>query len=184
MAALALYDAARLTDLSFAVYALALEALNGNIHPFTAEVLQQRPYPAVAESGQILRLLLRGSSLSEPDPNRRLQDPLSFRSALFFLADLRDSYLRADRRLLIQLNSADDNPVVIPPGKNDPAGAVIPSANFEPLPWVTAFEQFSLSVARYSMLSAQQLIVLNTPRIYRSEPLSGNRGNRARLRGD
>lgn len=76
MAALALYDAARLTDLSFAVYALALEALNGNIHPFTAEVLQQRPYPAVTESGQILRLLLRGSSLSEPDPDRRLQDPL------------------------------------------------------------------------------------------------------------
>lgn len=163
MAALALYDAARLTDLSFAVYALALEALNGNIHPFTAEVLQQRPYPAVTESGQILRLLLRGSSLSEPDPDRRLQDPLSFRSALFFLADLRDSYQRAYHRLLIQLNSTDDNPVVIPPGKNYPAGAVIPSANFEPLPWVTAFEQFSLSVARYSLLCAQQLIVLNTP---------------------
>ncbi len=163
LAALALYDISRLINLNFLSYALSLEALNGHISPFLAETLQQRPYPEVIQSAAILRSLLDGSSLNEPDASRPLQDPLSFRSGVYLLADLRGSYQRAYRQLFIQLNSADDNPVVILPDTTTPSGVVRPSANFESLPVVAAFEQLSMSMARYSLAKAQQLIVLNTP---------------------
>ncbi|WP_413495247.1 HAL/PAL/TAL family ammonia-lyase [Morganella psychrotolerans] len=163
LAALVLHDISRLINLNFLSYALSLEALNGHISPFRSETLQQRPYPEVIQSGTILRSLLNGSSLTEPDTSRPLQDPLSFRSGVYLLADLLDSYRRAYRQLFIQLNSADDNPVVILPDAATPAGAVRPSANFESLPVVTAFEQLNMSMARYSLAEAQQLVVLNTP---------------------
>ncbi len=40
---------------------------------------------------------------------------------------------------------------------------MLPSANFEPLPWVLAFEQLGLALAHNSLASAQQVIKLNNP---------------------
>ncbi|STV77742.1 Uncharacterised protein [Klebsiella variicola] len=42
-------------------------------------------------------------------------------------------------------------------------GAVLPTANFEPLPWVLSFEQLSLALAHSSLANAQQIVKLNNP---------------------
>ncbi|CAI1505890.1 Histidine ammonia-lyase [Serratia quinivorans] len=176
--ALALDSLAHLMQVNTLTYALSLQALNGNVSPFLANTLALRPYPEVAAMGKNLRELLAGSSLWQHDDSRPLQDPLSFRSGVYLLAELQRSYRQAYDQLLVQLNSSDDNPgvalnVTAPSQRPQEAvgyvsegnlqGAVLPSANFEPLPWVLAFEQLGLALAHNSLASAQQVVKLNNP---------------------
>jgi len=176
--ALALDSLAHLMQVNTLTYALSLQALNGNLSPFLANTLALRPYPEVAAMGKSLRELLIGSSLWQHDDSRPLQDPLSFRSGVYLLAELQRSYQQAYDQLLVQLNSSDDNPgvaldVTAPSQRPQEAvgyvskgslqGAVLPSANFEPLPWVLAFEQLGLALAHNSLASAQQVVKLNNP---------------------
>ena len=142
--------------------------------------LALRPFPEVQAVGKELRNTLDGSSLWEKDENRPLQDPLSFRSGVYILGELQRSYNEAYKLLIIQLNSSDDNPgvavnVSAPSKRAQEAygyvsgksgkGAVLPNANFEPLPWVIAFEQLSIALAHHSIASAQQVVKLNMPEI-------------------
>ncbi|MGO2465528.1 MAG: HAL/PAL/TAL family ammonia-lyase [Serratia proteamaculans] len=176
--ALALDSLAHLMQVNTLTYALSLQALNGNVSPFLANTLALRPYPEVAAMGKNLRELLAGSSLWQHDDSRPLQDPLSFRSGVYLLAELQRSYRQAYDQLLVQLNSSDDNPgvalnVTAPSQRPQEAvgyvsegnlqGAVLPSANFEPLPWVLAFEQLGLALAHNSLANAQQVVKLNNP---------------------
>lgn len=176
--ALALNSLAHLLPLNSLVYATSLEALNGNVSPFLENTLALRPYPEVVAMGSHLRTLLAGSSLWEHDDSRPLQDPLSFRSGVYLLAELKRSYQQAWDQLLVQLNSSDDNPgvaigVSAPSDRpqdrlgyvdqNGVKGAVLPTANFEPLPWVLSFEQLSMALAHSSLANAQQVVKLNNP---------------------
>lgn len=162
-AALALNSIRHLIQVNTLTFALGLEALNGNVSPFLEYSLQLRPYPEVIEVGKDLRSLLAGSSIWMNDEERPLQDPLSFRSGVYLLAELQRSYQQAYSQLLIQLNSSDDNPGVIILDREQITGVVIPTANFDPLPWVVSFQQLGLVLAHNSLASAQQVIKLNNP---------------------
>ncbi|MGY2237723.1 HAL/PAL/TAL family ammonia-lyase [Pseudomonas gingeri] len=179
-AALALNDLAHLLPLNTLTFTLSLQGLNGNVSPFLENTLALRPYPEVRAMGAQLRDLLQGASLWQHDDQRPLQDPLSFRSGVYLLAELQRSYGLANEQLTIQLNHSDDNPgialdVSAPSDRDQDAfgyvdsngvkGAVLPSANFEPLPWVLAFEQLSLALAHNSLANVQQIIKLNNPGI-------------------
>lgn len=179
MAALALNDMAHLIAVNKLVYALSLQALNGNVSPFLEDTLALHPFPHTVRAGAELRELLSGSSLWNRDDTRRLQDPLSFRDSVYVLGEVNRAYDEARRLLTIQLNSSDDNPGVAvdvrPKSQRwqekksyvvaDMAGAVLPSANFESLPWVIAFEHLGIALAHNSITSAQRLIKLNDPNI-------------------
>lgn len=177
-AALALNDLAHLLPLNTLTFTLSLQGLNGNVSPFLENTLALRPFPEVEAMGTQLRSLLQGSSVWDHDDQRPLQDPLSFRSGVYLLAELQRSYQLAADQLSIQLNSSDDNPgialdVSAPSSRaqeafgyvdsNGVKGAVLPSANFEPLPWVLALEQLSLALAHNSLANVQQIIKLNNP---------------------
>jgi histidine ammonia-lyase len=156
LAALALNDLARLANLAKRVFALSLEALNGNIAPFRAEAMALRPFPAATKAAAHICALLRGSYLWKPDARRPLQDPLSFRTAMHTLGALDESQERLHRLLGIQLNSSDDNPGIA-------GDAVLPTANFDPLLWVIAFEEAAIVLAHASASSAQRVSRLNDP---------------------
>ncbi|ADO75486.1 HAL/PAL/TAL family ammonia-lyase [Stigmatella aurantiaca] len=179
LAALALNDLSHLITVNKLVYALSLQAINGNVSPFLEDTLALRPFPQTVRAGAELRELLSGSSLWNQDATRRLQDPLSFRDSVYVLGEVTRTYDEARGLLNIQLNSSDDNPGVavnVTPKSQrwqekksyvaaDTAGAVLPSANFEPLPWVLAFEQLGIALAHNSLTSAQRIIKLDDPNI-------------------
>jgi histidine ammonia-lyase len=178
MAALALSDAAQLGRISKLVYGLSLQGFNGNVSPFRANTLALRPFPYTERAGTAVRALLAGSSLWKDDPERPLQDPLSFRSGVYLLGEADRTFETARALLNIQLNSSDDNPGValssVPTlaqaeGTEDCAGndgsAVLPSANCDPLPWVLAFEEFALALAHNALASAQRIVKLNDPNL-------------------
>ncbi|MGU3626022.1 HAL/PAL/TAL family ammonia-lyase [Comamonas sp. C24C] len=175
MAALALQDMAHFNRISQLVFALSLQALNGNVSPFLKDSLALHPFPQTQKAGEDLRHLLDGSSLWNADDKRALQDPLSFRTGVYLLGEQALALEQASAQLAVQLNSSDDNPGVAVGAKpaSDRAqekrayveglGAVLPDANFEPLPWVLAMEKSGLSLAHSALASAQRVVKLNDP---------------------
>lgn len=174
LAALALDEMGHLLADYKLVYALSLQAFNGNVSPFLTDTLALRPFPQTVRVGGELRTMLNGSSIWNHDANRALQDPLSLRSGVYLLGELDRSYRSSREQLLVQLNSSDDNPGVAinvsPKSTRDQEkqgylakgnGAVLPSANFDPLPWVLALEEMQLALGHNSLGSAQRVVRLN-----------------------
>jgi histidine ammonia-lyase len=178
---LVVHDAERLLDMAEVISALSLEGLNGNVAPLLAPVQEIRPYQGQIGSAQRMRRYLAGSYLWEPDEERALQDPLSFRTSSQVHGVTRDALESLKRELLIQLNSSDDNPAVIPditPSADAPElvkayyvrqgelfGAVIPSANFEPISWVLGFQALGNALKHVSSNSVQRMTRLDSASI-------------------
>lgn len=172
LAALTLHEMDHLARTAKQVYALSLQALNGNVSPFLGDTLALRPFPQTVRAGADLRRLLDGSSLWDHDAARPLQDPLSYRTSVYLLGEL-DRASATTRTLIdVQLNSSDDNPGValgVHASSNRAqdmqgymsGGAVLPSANFEPLPWVLAFESMGIALAQHGLTVAQRVVKLN-----------------------
>lgn len=189
VAVLAQHDVERLLELETKVFALDLEALNGNVSPFLPAVHSaQRTQGLVAAN--VLHLL-RGSYLWSRDANRPLQDPLSFRTASHVLAAAFDENRALGRRLFAQINSSDDNPAVIsgiqpdadapkqvkayyvgpvavknpcgPQSAPQVSGAVIPTGNFEPLRWVVSLQATAIALSHVSRAAAARITRLDAP---------------------
>lgn len=154
-AALAVYDAGHFLDNAELIAALSLEGLNGNIAPLSEAAQALRPYQPQLEAADRIRQHLASSFLHRPDPKRALQDPLSFRAASQVFGTARDRANAAEQKLTVQLNSSDDNPAV-----DLETGAVMPTANFEPLAWVLELEALSLSLRHVATGSLQRMLRL------------------------
>lgn len=194
-AALLCADAGRLLDRAEQVYASSLEALNGNVAPLLAASLATRPYPDTQAAAARMRALLAGSYLWTSDPERFLQDPLSFRSAPAILGVARGRLDRFRAALAIQLNAAEDNPVVLvdatpPPDASEVerrayvsgisegrrvTGAVVPSGHFDPLPWsleVGALSEALAHLAASSLQRGARLAVPDFPKLAVDPPFT------------
>lgn len=189
VAVLAQDDVWRLLRLETQVFAISLEALNGNVSPFLPPVHSADPTQERI-AANVVRLL-KGSYVWSRDENRALQDPLSFRTATHVLAVAMDENAELERRLLAQINSSDDNPAVIFGIQPDPdapeqvkayyvgpvamknpcgaesapqvSGAVIPTGNFEPLRWVVSLQATSIALSHVSRAAAERINRLDTP---------------------
>jgi histidine ammonia-lyase len=183
LAILAAADARHLLTRVRQVFALSLEGLDGNIAPFLAEAQGVREFPGQASVAAALCDNLAGSYLFSLDPHRALQDPLSFRTFSSVVGSAEEILARLDGQLTTQINTADDNPTVLdgtgPPPEAMPQelayyvhgngfeGAVVPTANFEPLSWVLQLESLSVALAHVSDTSAQRIMRLGTPEFTR-----------------
>jgi histidine ammonia-lyase len=178
MGCLALTDMAQFQKINTIAFALSIQGLNGNVSPFLEDTLALHPFPETVKAGAEIRGLLQGSSIWNRDDNRRLQDPLSYRDSVFTIGEVNRAYEAARFLFTVQLNSSDDNPgvavnVTAKSGRyqemksyvttSNGSGAVLPSANFEPLPWVIAFEQLGIAMAHNSITSALRTTKLGTP---------------------
>lgn len=169
---LALNDAEQLIKMSKIVYALSLESLNGNVAPFSENANNLRPFPYFVKVSKDVRALLQGSYLYQPNEERALQDPLSFRDSVHFIGAMEQAFDELNRDLTIQLNTSDDNPGVLVNGAKGATeqekimlvqggGAVVPNSNFDPVIWVLALEKFSISLGAMSNVATQRTIKLD-----------------------
>lgn len=174
-AVFALAEMRNIAAASRMVYALSLEGLNGNLAPLLAEPSAMRPFPYASAVAQDLRRILQDSYLNDLNEKRPLQDPLSFRTALHQIGALDRSLDELDSLLTLQINSADDNPVVFlgnidamtaaqpkikPVSVAGVKGAVVPSANFSPLPYVIALQRTAIAAAHVSAGSLNRTLRL------------------------
>lgn len=172
LASFALEDLKHADKMSKLVFALSLEALNGNVAPFSSEAASLRPFPQFEATAKQIREILKDSYLWDKDDTRALQDPLSYRDASYFFAAMSSSIQSLESLMKIQLNSSDDNPGIFigeqPAGAKfqesklfTKGGAVVPTSNFEPLLWVIEFEKASIVLAHNSKASSLRTIKLS-----------------------
>ncbi|QIQ22018.1 HAL/PAL/TAL family ammonia-lyase [Zophobihabitans entericus] len=173
LTALLLADVEHLLKISKLNYALTLEAINGNIAPFSAEANELRPFKYFVSTSAELRDLLQGSYLWQVNDDRVLQDPLSVRDSVYYIAVLQQAFDQLNEDMNIQFNSSDDNPgILISPKANSLSpmemkfkiqggGAIVPTANFDPLIWVVGLERLSLTVGANSNVATQRTLRLS-----------------------
>ncbi|NGX48351.1 MAG: Histidine ammonia-lyase [Chlamydiae bacterium] len=180
LGALAIFDCKALLSKFTLIYCMSLEGLNGNIAPLLKEVQDVRPYCGQQTIAMKAWKHLEGSYLLELSKDRALQDPLSFRTATQVEGALLDILGIITKQLEIELNSSDDNPAVIldatlPANAKSQQrsyyveekgiqGAVVPSANFEPITWLLKFETLGVALSHVSKNSARRMIILADPK--------------------
>ena len=141
-AALAVADARRLAGALDVAGALDLEAFAANLtilHPLVGEV---RPYPGLHAVLERLRALLDGSSLWDEGAARNLQDPLTFRCLPQVHGALADALTYAEGVVALELNAAQDNPLIIPAEER-----IVSVANFDVLPLAAALDFLRVALA-------------------------------------
>jgi histidine ammonia-lyase len=139
--ALAMADAIRLADGLDVAGALDMEAFVANpsaLHP----VLGERPYPGLQAVASRLRELLAGSWLWDAAVPRNLQDPLTYRCLPQVHGALRDTLTYARAQLAIELNAAQNNPLV-----DLDEEQVVPVGCFEVLPLAAALDFLRIALA-------------------------------------
>lgn len=176
----AMREMRRVLELSPVVYGLTLEGMNGNVAPFLTQTVKSHPLAGLSEAAAEMRATLKGSYLWEKDPTRALQDPLSFRTTVYTISEAKRALNDLDELVNVQINSSDDNPgVILNASKEDIEssqvaqyfvkgegleGAIIPSANFEPLPIAIAAERAAIALGHVAHNSLHRTLRLDEDR--------------------
>lgn len=176
VAALNVEKLRQLNKMQEIIYALSLEALNGNVSPILADNLAAKGFVYGEQSGKNIRHYLQGSYLWQLSDERAVQDPLSFRDAVWIISSLNEVSDRLADKITIQLNHSDDNPTIVVDVHSDSdlpevqkrylgdkPGALFSSSNFDPTPWVIDIEAATIALAHNANASAQRIIKLNHP---------------------
>jgi histidine ammonia-lyase len=172
--ALALADANRLARTASVAAAMSVEALLGTDVAFAAEYQLARPHPGQITVAAELRHLLRESTLqtSHHGHAHKIQDPYSLRCVPQVHGAVRDALDYLGAVLLIELNSATDNPLVFPSGGGtDPTaiatggGLVISGGNFHGEPIGLALDFAKLAVAELGSISERRTALLVDARL-------------------
>jgi len=150
--ALALADAGRLLAAADVVCALTLDALAGTDAAFDRAVHDARPHPGQGESARRMRRLLEGSAIRESHRDcGRVQDAYSLRCSPQVHGAGRDAFEHARRVLVIELNSATDNPMVFADGR------VISGGNFHGAPIAAVFDYVTATITDLASISERRL---------------------------
>jgi histidine ammonia-lyase len=176
-AALLVHDAKRLLDWSDLTFSMSMLGLNSSVTPLAAVPQEARPFPFQNWQAKRLLQLVRGSYLFdlEPDGKRIIQDPLSFRDYNQRNGAAWQEWAQLKRNMLIQINSSDHNPAVVPGTKpsdswelNTPwlkqyyvnsggkKGFIMSNSNFVALPWGNDLEAFTIALAQSIAGSVQR----------------------------
>lgn len=148
LGALALQEANHLWNAMSAAGALSLEAFRGNLSPLAEEIIARRPAPGQQAAAARLRQLLAGSQLFKTGTARRVQDPLSFRCIAPVHGAATIALEQAVAIVESELNSAGDNPLVLPE-----QNAIVSNANFDVTALALAFETLGLAAAHCANIS-------------------------------
>ncbi|MCP1727723.1 histidine ammonia-lyase [Natronospira proteinivora] len=103
--------ARQLVDLANRITAMACLAMAGNANHFHPRLFEMKPHPGQSRSAHAIRAVLPDDS---GKPGTRLQDRYSIRCAPHVIGVLDDSLDWCERWLEIELNSANDNPLIDP----------------------------------------------------------------------
>ena len=91
---------------------LSLEALHGTDRAYDARVHEARPHPRQIDCARFLRQLIAGSQLLRQDSKNNVQDPYTLRCVPQVHGAVRDAIAYLKWVIDIELNAANDNPLI------------------------------------------------------------------------
>lgn len=111
--ALSLHDAKLLADNAEIIAAMLAESLEGIGTGYREELHNARPHYGLMQTARNLRMLLRGSNLVKwGASNGHVQSAYSIRCIPEILGSLRDILPDVEKRVLTEMHSATDNPLI------------------------------------------------------------------------
>jgi histidine ammonia-lyase len=163
--ALGLRDAEIAVDTADVATALSLDALRGSPAPYDERIARARPYAGHLITARNLERLTRGSEIREshrsPERDQRVQDPYSLRCVPQVHGAVRDALAQIRATILIELNSATDNPLVF--AGDGGSGEVISGGNFHGQPLAMAADQLAVALATVAGISERRTEQLTNP---------------------
>ncbi len=152
MLVLALTDLESLLRVADIAAAITVEALLGTDRPFAAELQELRPQVGQTVSAANLMRLLAGSEIvaSHREGDDRVQDAYSLRCTPQVHGSVRDIVGFANGIAAIELDSAIDNPMILPDGRVESCG------NFHGAPLAHAADYLAVAIADLGALSERR----------------------------
>jgi histidine ammonia-lyase len=132
--------------------AMSVEALLGTDRAFAEGLIALRPQPGQALSAGNLRVLLAASEIvaSHRENDPRVQDAYSLRCAPQVAGAARDALQYAERVAELELESAIDNPMVLPDGRVESCG------NFHGAPLAMACDLLAIAAAEVGAIAERR----------------------------
>ncbi len=164
-ACLAQVEAERLAATADLTGAMSLEALKGSVRPFDEAVVGARPHPGALASAARLRAVLHDSEIMRSHEDcAEVQDAYSLRCMPQVHGAAVDMLGYVRGVLTIEINSATDNPLVLPDGRLQSGG------NFHGQPVAAACDAGAIAMADLSSISERRIAQLIDPALNRGLP--------------
>lgn len=157
---LAVLDALAALKASFITASLSHQALRGITAAFDARLCAVRPHPTQAQAAEVMRTLLLGSTLVTLPGEVRVQDAYALRCIPQVHGACWHALAHVANTLLIECNSATDNPLVFPAD-----GEVISGGNFHGEFLALAADYLALAVAELANISERRIERLVNPQL-------------------
>lgn len=149
--ALTVYDSINLMKASDIAASLTIEALKGIRNAFDPRIHSVRPHQGQKITAENILNLVEGSSLVTNQGELRVQDAYSLRCVPQVHGASKDAIRYVEERVNIEINSATDNPIVLPDGD------VISGGNFHGQPMALSFDFLGIAVAELGSISERRL---------------------------
>jgi len=149
--ALAVYDSIELIKISDIVSALTLEALRGITDAFDPRTHVIRPHKGQIETAENILKLVEGSTFVTRQGELRVQDAYSLRCIPQVHGASKDALRYVEEKILIEINSVTDNPIVLEDG------SIISGGNFHGQPMALSFDFLGIAIAEIANISERRL---------------------------
>ncbi|HRT33435.1 MAG TPA: histidine ammonia-lyase, partial [Bacteroidales bacterium] len=142
--------AKKMVALADKISALSLDAFDGRIEPFNRAVHVIRPHKGQIDTAANMLKLLEGSEIVLRE-KQHVQDPYSFRCISQVHGAVRDALDYIEKAFTTELNSATDNPSVLPD-----EDLIISGGNFHGEPLAIPLDLLSISLAELGNISERR----------------------------
>lgn len=149
--ALTLYDAINLLKISDIAAALSLEALRGIKDAYDLRLHTIRPHKGQISTAKNILSLVDGSSFVTSQGEIRVQDAYTLRCVPQVHGASKDAINYIKEKVLIEINSVTDNPIVTREGD------VISGGNFHGQPMALPFDFLGIAIAEMANISERRL---------------------------
>ncbi|MBW4081444.1 histidine ammonia-lyase [Paenibacillus sp. S150] len=163
--ALACWDALKLADWADCTAALSCEALRAVKDAFDPATHIVRPHRGQRQAADNIRNLTSGSRLMTRQGELRVQDAYSLRCAPQVHGASRDALAYIAEKLVIEINSATDNPLIFADEEK-----VISGGNFHGQPVALPMDHLSISAAELANIAERRIERMVNPHLNEGLP--------------
>ena len=165
MSALHLYDMERFIKQAEIAAAMTIEALLGNLKPYSTKLHELRGFNGAVTSARNIMKLIEGSDLTTGKMKTKVQDAYSMRSTPQVIGAARDAVAYARSQVEIELNGVGDNPIFIPDDN-----LTLTGANFQGTPVSLPMDMAGIAITMVCVLSERRLNRLTNPALSQGLP--------------
>ncbi len=150
-----LYRSNHLVRMADLIAAMSLEALQGSSVPFDERIHRLRPHPGQLEVAENVRSLLVNSEILESHRHcGKVQDPYCLRCVPQVHGASRDALRYSKQVIQTELNSVNDNPLVLENGD------IVSGGNFHGQPLALAMDHAAVALAELGSISERRTYLL------------------------